>query len=92
MLASNNMHACYLITGYQLSITMVSGINQWEGDSPPKYTCNTSLSSRVSFLNPAWNEDSSEGKQFEKFMEAVKLTGSEFEVAVNYVGKVFEAS
>lgn len=67
------------------------GINQWEGDSPPKYACNTSLSSRVSYLNPAWNEDSSEERQFEKFMEAVKLTGTEFADAVNFVGKVLKS-
>ena len=36
-----------------------NGINQWEGDSAPKYLINTHLSARVGSLNPSWNEDSS---------------------------------
>ena len=36
-----------------------AGVNQWEGDAPPKYMNNTHLSARVGRLNPDWNEDSS---------------------------------
>ena len=32
-----------------------NGVNQWDGDAPPKYSNNTHLSARVGSLNPSWN-------------------------------------
>ena len=50
-----------------------NGINQY-GDAVAKYKSQTNLSARVSFLNPQWNEDASEPKQFEAFEKAMALT------------------
>jgi len=53
-----------------------NGINQFESDGPPRYELNTSLSKRVSRLNPKWNdlERDEEGG----FCRAMELTGNEF--------------
>ncbi|CAD7700207.1 unnamed protein product [Ostreobium quekettii] len=64
-----------------------NGINQWEGDAPPKYVNNTTLGARVNFLNPNWNEDSSPEVLYKLFMKAVELTGSEFADHVKYSGQ-----
>ncbi|GMH34452.1 hypothetical protein BSKO_02286 [Bryopsis sp. KO-2023] len=64
-----------------------NGVNQWNSDAPPKYICNTSLSSRVSFLNPQWNEDSSDEVQYARFCQAMELTGSEFKDSIDYIYK-----
>ena len=50
-----------------------NGVNQY-GDAEAKYKSMTNLSARVSFLNPQWNEDASEPKQFEAFEKAMALT------------------
>ena len=34
-----------------------NGISQYAETSSPRYRCSTDLSSRVSWLNPAWNEN-----------------------------------
>ena len=33
-----------------------NGINQYDADTPPRYRVRTDISSRVGFLNPAWNQ------------------------------------
>lgn len=53
----------------------------------PLYRIVTHLSSRVSFLNPAWNsKDVDPNKQF---LKAVELTGEEFVQHVNYAANVW---
>jgi uncharacterized UPF0160 family protein len=64
-----------------------NGVNQWDGDAPPKYLNNTHLSARVGSLNPSWNEDSSDSTLAAGFQAAVTLTGSEFTEALNYLAK-----
>eukprot|EP01024_Parvocaulis_polyphysoides_P010503 TRINITY_DN13592_c1_g4_i2.p1 TRINITY_DN13592_c1_g4~~TRINITY_DN13592_c1_g4_i2.p1 ORF type:complete len:334 (-),score=61.10 TRINITY_DN13592_c1_g4_i2:536-1537(-) len=83
-----NVEIMYL-TMYQRFIEAVdaidNGINQWEGGVGPLYQDSTNLASRVSKLNPNWMEDSSPENLYERFLKAVKLTGSEFqEHAENY--------
>lgn len=69
-------------------LDLVAGVNQWDVDTPPKYISSTHLAARVGSLNPRWNEDSSSEKTDAQFLKAVKLTGSEFEEAVDYISKV----
>lgn len=54
------------------------GVNPWEGDLEPKYTDSTTLASRVSRLNPAWNETSNEVTENSQFAKAMELCGAEF--------------
>lgn len=64
-----------------------NGVNQWDGDAPPKYVNNTHLSARVGRLNPDWNADSSDEVLMRQFLLAVELTGSEFTEAVQYYSR-----
>jgi len=66
-----------------------NGVSQWDAAGPPRYISNTSLSSRVSFLNPQWNEDESPERQREGFDKAMALTGEEFLECLNYTFKVW---
>lgn len=64
-------HSCALRAGRHATIpqpallltrvlsSALAGVNQWDGDSPPKYVNNTHLSARVGRLNPDWNQDAS---------------------------------
>eukprot|EP01024_Parvocaulis_polyphysoides_P043924 TRINITY_DN4034_c0_g3_i2.p1 TRINITY_DN4034_c0_g3~~TRINITY_DN4034_c0_g3_i2.p1 ORF type:complete len:360 (-),score=46.31 TRINITY_DN4034_c0_g3_i2:85-1164(-) len=62
-----------------------NGINNYEGGTGPLYFDNTNLSCRVNRLNPHWLEDNSPEFCHERFLEAVELTGSEFQQGVqNY--------
>lgn len=61
-----------------------NGVNQYENQGPPKYLNSTSLSSRVGFLNPKWNEDSSDEVLYSQFLKAIELTGGEFAESVEY--------
>ena len=66
-----------------------NGVSQYE-DVTPKYSISTNLSSRVSNLNPSWNDAE---KNFDAgFYKAMDLTGSEFLDKVNYFGKVWWAA
>lgn len=49
------------------------------------YRVTTSLSSRVGFLNPQWNEESSVEAMNEAFKKAVLLTGTEFTEAIQHL-------
>ncbi|VDN08254.1 unnamed protein product [Thelazia callipaeda] len=60
-----------------------NGISQYDGE--PRYYLGGTLSSRVSILNPAWNED--KGIENERFMAALKLVGVEFTERVEYLAK-----
>jgi uncharacterized UPF0160 family protein len=53
-----------------------NGVEVAEG--PMNYRITTTLSSRVSFLNPGWNEDQSEDKVNAQFQQAMYLTLTEF--------------
>jgi len=60
-----------------------NGISQTQ--EVPKYRITTDISSRVRYLNPAWNEPNADIEvQFKKAME---LVGREFVDRVNYCGK-----
>uniref|UniRef100_A0A0N5AA10 UPF0160 protein MYG1, mitochondrial n=1 Tax=Syphacia muris TaxID=451379 RepID=A0A0N5AA10_9BILA len=54
-------------------------------DCIPRYKLNGTLSSRVSHLNPAWNEK--DANPDERFLEAMKMVGEEFMSALNYLLK-----
>jgi uncharacterized UPF0160 family protein len=62
-----------------------NGINPWDSKDPPKYVNNTHLGARVGQLNPSWNEPSTESILYDRFLDAVQLTGSEFEACVKYI-------
>ena len=50
-----------------------------------RYTVSTTLSNRVGYLNPAWNEPSSKDDSNERFKTALDLAGSEL---VQYVERL----
>ncbi|KAL3985625.1 hypothetical protein ACH3XW_39380 [Acanthocheilonema viteae] len=60
-----------------------NGIAQFDGE--PRYYLGGTLPSRVSMLNPAWNENSVNPN--ERFMMAVKLVGKEFNELLSYLCK-----
>jgi len=64
-----------------------NGIEQYPKDVKPNYKVTTGLSSRVSYLNPAWNDPNPNPEA--QFLRAVELTGSEFLDRVNYFGKAW---
>lgn len=55
-----------------------NGVNQYPADIAPAYVVNTDLPSRVSRLNPAWNEEVGDGEVMKRFHKAMALTGTEF--------------
>jgi len=57
-----------------------NGVNQFESSQPPRYVNHTDLASRVSHLNPEWNE--SQDDIDDRFLKASELTGKEFKDAV----------
>jgi uncharacterized UPF0160 family protein len=59
-----------------------NGINMFDTKTAPRYEQNTTLSSRVGFLNPSWNVPYSNEDLDRLFGDAVALTGAEFEAAV----------
>jgi len=58
-----------------------NGVEMIDGGGPKKYRISTDLSSRVKYLNPAWNEDNSDIQ--ERFERAMALTGSEFKACLS---------
>ena len=60
-----------------------NGINVSDGNL--NYNVSTTLSSRVSFLNPGWNQDSSPTATNAAFLKAVVLTGEEFMERVHHL-------
>uniref|UniRef100_A0A915E8P5 Uncharacterized protein n=1 Tax=Ditylenchus dipsaci TaxID=166011 RepID=A0A915E8P5_9BILA len=58
-----------------------NGIQQFDGE--PRYMLSSTLNSRISDLNPAWNDNTAlPDNQFSKAMDVVK---EEFEAKVNYL-------
>ncbi|CAK8694986.1 unnamed protein product [Clavelina lepadiformis] len=51
-----------------------NGISQYDGKA--KYNITTTLSSRVSYLNPSWNDENND--EYECFQEAMRMVGKEF--------------
>ena len=66
-----------------------NGVNQYEGEGPPRYVNGTTLSARVGGLNPSWNDDWGDASLDAGFMKAVELTGTEFEDAVRYAARAW---
>lgn len=67
-----------------------NGVNQWDGDAPPKYVNDTHLSARVGRLNPDWNAaDQSEAELYRRFLQAVELAGSEFDGALRRTAQIW---
>ncbi|EIM92455.1 metal-dependent protein hydrolase [Stereum hirsutum FP-91666 SS1] len=66
-----------------------NGVTQYPKDVSPKYRNRTDLSSRVSWLNPAWNESVDSASVDERFAKASKLTGEEFLGRLDYYGKAW---
>jgi uncharacterized UPF0160 family protein len=54
-----------------------NGVNQYPGDVAPKYVDGTNIASRVSRLNPRWNEPFTDEIALIQFEKAVVLTGQE---------------
>ncbi|KAG5726133.1 UPF0160 protein C27H6.8 [Termitomyces sp. T112] len=61
-----------------------NGISQYPDDIEPKYRSRTDLSSRVSHLNPAWNQPTDSQTVDTQFGKASRLTGEEFLGRLNY--------
>jgi len=61
-----------------------NGVSQYSSDLQPKYRNRTDLSSRVSWLNPAWNEPFDSQTVDARFSKASQLAGEEFLGRLNY--------
>ncbi|KAF8641118.1 hypothetical protein AX17_000760 [Amanita inopinata Kibby_2008] len=61
-----------------------NGVSQYPTEVKAKYRNRTDLSSRVSFLNPAWNETFDPQTVDARFIEASEMTGQEFFGRLNY--------
>uniref|UniRef100_M4BK47 Uncharacterized protein n=1 Tax=Hyaloperonospora arabidopsidis (strain Emoy2) TaxID=559515 RepID=M4BK47_HYAAE len=75
---------------YETFIEHIDGIDNGveaasasEGTLKYNYQVSTSLSSRVSYLNPRWNEDQSGDRFNEQFQQAMYLTITEFTDAIH---------
>lgn len=64
-----------------------NGISQYPNDIQPKYRNRTDLSSRVGWLNPAWNEPFDSETVDAQFLKASQLAGEEFLGRLNYYGR-----
>ncbi|KAI0274668.1 metal-dependent protein hydrolase [Gloeopeniophorella convolvens] len=64
-----------------------NGVSQYPNDIQPKYRNRTDLSSRVGWLNPAWNEPFDSQTVDAQFAKASQLTGEEFLNRLNYYGR-----
>jgi len=64
-----------------------NGISQYSNDIQPKYRNRTDLSSRVGWLNPAWNEPFDSQTVDALFLKASQLTGEEFLGRLNYYSR-----
>eukprot|EP01026_Neomeris_dumetosa_P050406 TRINITY_DN441_c0_g1_i3.p3 TRINITY_DN441_c0_g1~~TRINITY_DN441_c0_g1_i3.p3 ORF type:complete len:332 (-),score=58.44 TRINITY_DN441_c0_g1_i3:288-1283(-) len=57
-----------------------NGIEAYEGGVGPLYLDRTNLASRVGRLNPHWLEEQTPELLYERFLQAVELTGQEFKI------------
>lgn len=61
-----------------------NGVQQYPADLTPKYRSRTDLSSRVGWLNPAWNQPVDSKSVNAQFEKASKLAGEEFLGRLDY--------
>ncbi|KAI0639378.1 GAMM1 protein [Trametes polyzona] len=61
-----------------------NGISQYPTDLKPRYRLRTDVSSRVGYLNPAWNESVSAETVDAKFLQASAMVGTEFLDRLDY--------
>jgi len=66
-----------------------NGVQQYPNEIQPRYRIRTDLSSRVGWLNPAWNEPLDSAIVDTRFLEASKLTGEEFLGRLDYYSKAW---
>jgi len=64
-----------------------NGVTQYPNDIQPKYRNRTDLSTRVGWLNPAWNEPFDSQTVDAQFLKASQLAGEEFLSRVSYYGR-----
>lgn len=64
-----------------------NGISQYPNDIQPKYRNRTDLSTRVGWLNPAWNEPVDSQTVDARFLKASQLAGEEFLSRLSYYGQ-----
>jgi len=64
-----------------------NGVDAYPPEMPPKYRVHSDLSSRISYLNPAWND--SKPNPDEQFRKASELAGTELIDRISYFGKVW---
>lgn len=60
-----------------------NGIERYVSNEPPRYESSTDLSSRISRLNPEWNDTNPDHDK--AFRAAMALAGSEFDACVRHV-------
>ena len=62
-----------------------NGVSQYDTDIQPKYSIHTSLGSRISRLNPSWNENANDNIRLDLFHKAMNITGEELKYSIlNY--------
>ncbi|KAI0651832.1 GAMM1 protein [Trametes meyenii] len=61
-----------------------NGISQYPTEVKPRYRLRTDVSSRVGFLNPAWNESVDAQTVDAKFLQASAMVGGEFLNRLDY--------
>ncbi|EJC97963.1 GAMM1 protein [Fomitiporia mediterranea MF3/22] len=64
-----------------------NGVTQYPKDSQAAYRNRTDLSSRVAWLNPAWNESADTTQMDALFAKASNMTGEEFLNRLDYYAK-----
>ncbi|KAG8977171.1 hypothetical protein FRC05_002170 [Tulasnella sp. 425] len=66
-----------------------NGVQQYPPEIPPKYRIRTDVSTRVGWLNPAWNESVDSKSVDVRFEKASKLVGEEFISRLEYYGNAW---
>lgn len=86
-LSPSGLQECYdeIYWNFIAAIDAVdNGISRYPPDVTPLYRDPTSLSYRVSFLNPDWNAPSDAETTYNLFMKAIDLASQEFKEYVRY--------
>ncbi|XP_037955362.1 MYG1 exonuclease isoform X2 [Teleopsis dalmanni] len=87
-LSKNNLQLVFkqIYKNFILEIDAIdNGVPMFDDGVEPKYDISTSLSSRISRLNPSWDEDKQNID--EKFFKAMDVAGKEFVENVINIGK-----
>ncbi|KAH8114584.1 GAMM1 protein [Phellopilus nigrolimitatus] len=66
-----------------------NGVSQYPKDTLARYRSRTDLSSRIAWLNPAWNESADSERVDALFSKASKMTGEEFINRLDYYAKAW---